>query len=236
MVFVTGDTHSPTAFAKLNLNDTYPNLTKDDYLIVAGDFELLWLDGSQKWIEKVNMLPYTTLFIDGNYDNYDTLSSLPLVKKFGGTVGQLSDSIYWLRRGEIYNINGDNYLTIGGATSLNKSERKLGVNWWPQEELSEDERMCILRNASTSSKKIDFIISHTCPTSILGAIKEYAQKDSVSEFLEEIFCSIPFNKWFFGHMHCDVVVHDNFIALFNDVIEVKKLDFSGEHSAMELLD
>jgi hypothetical protein len=69
---------------------------------------------------------------------------------------------------------------------------------------------------------VDFIISHTCPTSILGAIKEYAMKDSVSEFLEEIFYTVGFNRWYFGHMHCDTISHENFFAMYDGVRRVEK--------------
>ena len=43
-VFVTGDTHIPIDVKKLNSDNFLEEkeLTKDDYVIVAGDFGLLW--------------------------------------------------------------------------------------------------------------------------------------------------------------------------------------------------
>ena len=43
-IFLTGDTHIPIDISKLN-SKNFPegkNLTKDDYVIVLGDFGLLW--------------------------------------------------------------------------------------------------------------------------------------------------------------------------------------------------
>ncbi len=123
-------------------------------------------------------------------------------------------------------------MAVGGATSVNKDGRTKDVNWWPEEELSETEKEYILSNTEEYGGSVDFVLSHTCPTSILGAIKEYAQKDSVSEFLEEIFYGVVFNRWYFGHMHCDAVVHDNFFAVYDNVL---KVEIGQNHDELEPL-
>jgi len=234
MVYITGDTHTSANFNKLYFDDA-KNLTKNDYVIVAGDFELIWSNSDgEEWIDRLNKMPFTTLFIDGNYDNYAKLKKLQTIQKFGGNVGVVSDSVYWLKRGEIYEIDGHTYMTIGGATSINKSDRVEGVDWWADEELSEADMEYILANGEKQGE-VDFIITHTCPTSILGAIKEYALKDNVSEFLEEIFYMVGFNKWFFGHMHCDTVVHDNFFAVYENVLKVEKGEKRDELESVLLL-
>lgn len=49
MIYVTGDTHANIDIEKLNTTK-FPqqkNLTKDDYLIICGDFGLCW-DGSRR--------------------------------------------------------------------------------------------------------------------------------------------------------------------------------------------
>ena len=53
-IFVTGDTHGDYDIAKLNTHN-FPvqrELTKEDYLIIAGDFGCVWYGG--KNIEKTN--------------------------------------------------------------------------------------------------------------------------------------------------------------------------------------
>ena len=50
-----------------------------DYVVIAGDFGGLW-DGSQKdqyWLDWLNKKPFTTLFVDGNHENFDLLNTLP---------------------------------------------------------------------------------------------------------------------------------------------------------------
>lgn len=44
MIFITGDTHIPIDISKLNVTN-FPiqkELSKEDYLIVCGDFGLIW--------------------------------------------------------------------------------------------------------------------------------------------------------------------------------------------------
>ena len=118
-VFITGDTHIPIDIKKLDFGN-FPlgdELTKDDYVIVAGDFGLLWnyketgvsVESNpqdicwteqelcwKKWLEEK---PWTTLFIDGNHENYDRLDSYPVTNWQGGKVQMISPSIIHLMRG-----------------------------------------------------------------------------------------------------------------------------------------
>ncbi|NUU74615.1 metallophosphoesterase family protein [Paenibacillus xylanilyticus] len=80
-------------------------LTKDDYLIITGDFGLIW-DGSKenqywlKWLDKTK--PFTTLFIDGNHENFDLLEEYPVEIWNGGKVHRINDSVIHLMRGQVF--------------------------------------------------------------------------------------------------------------------------------------
>ena len=82
MIYVTGDTHANIDIEKLNTTK-FPqqkNLTKDDYLIICGDFGLCW-DGSRRemwWQDWLTAKNFTTLWIDGNHENFDMLYQFPL--------------------------------------------------------------------------------------------------------------------------------------------------------------
>ena len=66
MIYVTGDTHGSHDFAKIKeFLARHSELSKSDYLIIAGDFGAVWncntLDEDlKKYIE----LPFTVLFVD----------------------------------------------------------------------------------------------------------------------------------------------------------------------------
>ena len=97
MIFVTGDTHghglneycrygSPDGFTH-RLNDAiFPEqteMTKDDYVIILGDFGGVWETNRRKFKESkdeeaaldwLDKRPFTTLFVPGNHENWDRLT------------------------------------------------------------------------------------------------------------------------------------------------------------------
>ncbi|MCK5017956.1 MAG: metallophosphoesterase, partial [Candidatus Peribacteraceae bacterium] len=107
-VYVCGDTHFGYDDWKLN-NRNWPlqkDLTKDDYLIITGDFGLLWdAEPTKQEIFNTKVLAnrkFTTLFVDGNHENFTRLDALEEIDMFGGKVGKVCDSIYHLKRGYVY--------------------------------------------------------------------------------------------------------------------------------------
>ena len=67
-IFITGDCHADISWSKLNSRN-FPDshgLTKDDYVIVCGDFGGIWDGGKgDKYIQSwYNNKPWTTLFIE----------------------------------------------------------------------------------------------------------------------------------------------------------------------------
>ena len=116
MIYITGDTHGD--YSRFT-NEEFPlqaELTKDDYVIICGDFGI-W-DNSR--IENYNFdflesRPFTTLFVDGNHENYDLLDSYPVSEWHGGKVQIIRPNIIHLMRGQIYEIEGKKYFVMGGA-------------------------------------------------------------------------------------------------------------------------
>ena len=61
-------------------------MTRDDYVLICGDFGGVWSD-SPKEHEKLDWLedrPFTTLFVDGNHENYDLLEAMPVENYIAG--------------------------------------------------------------------------------------------------------------------------------------------------------
>ena len=98
---MTGDTHGdfsrlrPVAFREQG------GLTKDDYLIICGDFGGVW-DGSeieQQWLDWLEDRSFTTLFVSGNHENYDLLRSYPTSVWHGGHVQPIRPSVlHWTKQ------------------------------------------------------------------------------------------------------------------------------------------
>ena len=172
MIYITGDTHSMLDWEKINTT-RFPEqkgLTKDDFLIILGDFGgVLGVDGQDDYIIKTyNNRPFTTLFIDGNHDNHDLLDKYPVQEWCGGKVHFISDSIIHLMRGQVYEIDCYTIFTMGGAESTDKVYRKEGVSWWPRELPSDDEYEEAIRNLEKHNFNVDFVLTHCAPEEYIG--------------------------------------------------------------------
>ncbi|MBQ9082370.1 MAG: metallophosphatase family protein [Clostridia bacterium] len=225
MIYVTGDTHIPTDVSKLNTRrfPAQKQLAETDYVIICGDFGGVWNNDREeyywrKWLDKKN---FTTLFVDGNHENFDLLRTFETVPFGGGTAHKISDRIYHLMRGQIYEIDGKRLFTFGGAASHDKACRTAGINWWAEELPSPDEMAHAVAALTSAVWQVDYIITHCAPSSVQQKIAADYGEDVLTRFLEDIKNKVSFRKWYFGHYHIDRVLEDRFCCLFE---QVKPLD------------
>lgn len=133
MIYITGDCHGE--YGRFNVFDfkEQDDMTKDDYVIICGDFGY-WLPDVRQDIQLDAFASknFTTLFIDGNHEMYRTnrdltlkhknkyekgLYDLPVEEWHGGKVHKLNDSVIHLMRGQVFDIRGLTFFTFGGARS-----------------------------------------------------------------------------------------------------------------------
>lgn len=118
MIYVTGDCHGD--FSRFE-EDRFLDLTKNDYVIICDDFGGIFVQSGKARYEKKNLkalnkMKFTTLFVDGNYENFNRLYSYPVIDWNGGKVHKISSSIFHLMRGEIFEIDGKKIFAFGGAS------------------------------------------------------------------------------------------------------------------------
>jgi DNA repair exonuclease SbcCD nuclease subunit len=222
MVYITGDTHIPIDITKLS-SKRFPEqkeMTEKDYLIICGDFGGIFTgDNEEKyWLKWLSDKKFTTLFIDGNHENFDLLSSFPEIEFHGGKAHKISDKIYHLMRGQVFEIDGKKIFTLGGASSHDKEYRTEGKNWWKAELPSEHEYQNALDNLKKSNNIVDIIISHCAPTDVQYEIDPLYKADALTDFLQDIKNSVRYTKWFFGHYHVDLTVDEKHIAMYDKIV------------------
>lgn len=224
MIYITGDTHIPFDIGKLStkLFPEQKEMTKSDYVIICGDFGGVWDRSNEEkyWIKWLKSKNFTTLFIDGNHENFDMLYKLPTIEFGGGIVHKVVDGIYHLIRGEAYNIDGKKFFVFGGASSHDKEYRIEGKNWWKDELPSEQEYINAEHNLKKNAFSFDCVITHSAPTSIQNEIAPTYEINELTEFLEKIKNSVVCKKWFFGHYHQDKSVDERHIAIFNSIHKI----------------
>lgn len=216
--FITGDTHGTIDLAKIvKFAQKYPDLDKTDILIITGDFGGVWY-GTDKDDEVLNwwaQQPWTTVFVDGNHENFNALNALPVKTWCEGQVHEVAEGVYHLIRGEVFYINSYRFFAFGGAISTDRGYRKEGVSWWKGELPTHDEVQAGFRNCGRVYNEVDFIISHSCPENLKNYLWRYESEKTNIEFVygpeyENIhyvlqdFCNaLEYRKLFFGHYHID---------------------------------
>ena len=119
MVLVTGDCHGNFARFEQKHFSEQANMTKDDTVIITGDFGGVWFGDSRDdetldWLER---LPFTLVFVCGNHENYDALARYPVAEWRGGKVHRVRPHVLHLMRGQIFELEGCRFFTMGGAKS-----------------------------------------------------------------------------------------------------------------------
>lgn len=237
MIIITGDMHAN--FSRFN-SKKFPELGEDDYVIICGDFGGIW-DNSPREIVNLDRLaekPFTTLFVSGNHENFDMLKMFPVEKWNGGDVQFIRKNIIHLTRGQVFTLEGKTFFTMGGASSHDiqdgilepddpeyyekcaELDRRLACyrvnhySWWAEELPSDEEYETALANLEQHNWKVDYIISHCCPTSVLGIIGRFLYKsDRLTDFFEDVKERCEFDRWYFGHYHINQVVNGKYVAL-----------------------
>lgn len=224
-IFVTGDTHGSLDIHKLNMS-RFPeqkNLTKQDYVIVCGDFGLVWNNGEKElfwrnWLQERN---FTALFIDGNHENFDLLKTFPVRTWKGGKVRFINDSIIHLMRGQVYTIHEKKFYTMGGANSIDRKFRTPGISWWAEEIPNKQEIEEGFKNLKEHQCRVDYIITHTAPLDIMEEIcyvREYTILNNLFMLYKK---HVKFKQWYLGHFHLDGTI-GKFTILYNDIVEIKE--------------
>lgn len=224
MIYLTGDVHLPYDVSKLRYFKEQNNLTRNDYVIVLGDFGLLWKKDSdtyKQWLKWFNQRKYTLLWLDGNHENHELLNSYPVEMWNGGKVHKISDNVIHLMRGQVFSIQENTFFTMGGAWSIDKSYRIDRISWWQEEEPNHSEMEEGFKNLESHNNEVDYVLTHTCPFSIITEMfQPTVVYNSVTEsYLDEIKDKIKYKKWYFGHWHKDVS-YDNYVCLYNKIVKL----------------
>lgn len=243
MIFVTGDMHSDWL---VRLDSFGKDLTKNDILIICGDFGI-WHDTFTEryeldWLDNRN---FTTVFVDGNHENFDRLDAMSVEEWNGGKVHKVMPSVIHLMRGQVYTLQGYTFFTFGGAQShdikdgildrnaddflekvqelnnkINPMYRVNHESWWERELPSEKEMQEAICNLAAYDYKVDYIITH-CPGTSISAQLGVTDNDAASRFIQKVRNMTTFKTHFFGHMHIDApFYHDRAIGVYERIIRI----------------
>ncbi|MBR1497790.1 MAG: metallophosphoesterase [Oscillospiraceae bacterium] len=246
-VYCTGDTHR--IFSRFEAAE-FPDrkdMGRGDYMIICGDFGGVWdgEPGDTETLDWLEALPFTTLFVCGNHENFDELYRYPVEEWQGGRVHRIRPHVLHLMRGQVFTLAGHSFFTMGGARSVDVRDgildpddpdfawnycllrlrrgmfRVKHLSWWEQELPSTEEYGEALRNLERVNHEVDYIITHCAPDSVLDEMGcEPCLYDGLTYFLERVKNETRFRRWLFGHYHGERMVGERFQLLYEGIIQL----------------
>ncbi|MBP1549185.1 MAG: metallophosphoesterase, partial [Oscillospiraceae bacterium] len=111
-IYVTGDTHGYYQQLMDRIMGNGLTLTKDDILLVAGDFGFVWnVAENIEAFKQLALEPFTVAFVDGNHEEFPLINSFPVTEWNGGKVHRIgtSENIIHLMRGQCFTIEGKTF-------------------------------------------------------------------------------------------------------------------------------
>ena len=227
-IYVTGDTHGDYDIKSIEEWEQRVKPGPQDYLAICGDWGAIWINEygfiDTSFITYWEKKPYNILVVDGNHDNHNALAALEPCLWGGDVAGHIAHNIVHLQRGGYYEVNGITLWVFGGAESIDKQWRTEGLSYW-KEEMATPEQMERGWNAlKAHDSKVDYILTHDCPWQLYAAL--YGKLGGAkgwnyhNQFLGDVAEAASFKKWYFGHHHIDMDLGQQYVALYNKVLEL----------------
>lgn len=224
MFYLTGDTHG--RFERIAQFCEKMNTTKDDVLIILGDAGINFYCNrtDQRKKQQLNELPITLLCIHGNHERRpQTIENYKPKIWYGGTVLVEDDypSILFAVDGEVFDLDGQKAIVIGGAYSIDWMFRVPGRSWWSDEQPSAETKEKVERTLDREGWRVNVVLSHTVPLKyepvevFIRGVDQSKVDKSTEEWLDSIDDRLTYDKWFCGHYHTEKKV-DRIQLMFED--------------------
>ncbi len=226
MLFIASDIHGIINIDVLKKDNFPVQAGEEDYLLICGDAGIVWDGGQQdeKLKQWYDSQIYTTLFVDGNHENFDLLNCYPISYWKRGKIHRISDKIIHLMRGQVYEgiVDKEKIFVFGGAFSIKKLRGDYKVPIWNEEMPVEHEYNEGKTNLLKCGFSVDYIFTHSCPKSCLTELPasyyDEGEKE-LNDYLEWIHEHVKYRSWCFGHFHCDKKI-GNLTALYKKIVRI----------------
>lgn len=247
-VFVTGDIHGWLDIGKLT-PERWPQgtkLRKSDFLVICGDFGLCWTNPAtleeKFFLDWLDNQPWTTLFVDGNHENYDLLDSFPTCSWRGGNVSRIPGTkhILHLLRGQVYEMGKfGRWFCMGGAPSHDTGGRIEGKSWWRHEMPDATQYAEAEANLERVGWSVDYVFTHEVPRKLrrFAMARHYdpsrEQDDELTAFLQKVDDRLDKDRlkvWYAGHYHDDIMLRDkHHVEIYQQIVPLGELPDGSVH-------
>ncbi len=152
-----GDWHANTHHAEIAIERAHAEgvqtiLHLGDYAYV---FPRRYLSAQEPLLARYGM---HLLFVPGNHDDYRQLARYTV---YPNGLIRIAPHIWALPRGYRWEWGGVRFLACGGAYSVDRHDRVPGIEWWPEEEITEQDI------AACGTERADVLLAHDCPAGVI---------------------------------------------------------------------
>lgn len=230
MIYITGDLHGNIEQIKHVMNKV--NCKIDNVIIQLGDAGFnYYMNKKDKQVKDfVYNYDINWFIIRGNHDCNPIYNKNIEEVEFYGNLGYVEKdypNIFYAKNGEVYNIQGNEFLVLGGAYSVDKWYRiEHNYKWFDDEQMTKEGKENFMQS---NIIKVDNILTHTCPYSnmpkhlFLSQVDQSTVDNSMEYFLEEVKKKVQYKNWFFGHFHANEKIEKNMYMLYDGVIHYKPI-------------
>lgn len=206
MIFITGDTHGDPARIWEIRRHLRGQLHRSNILIVLGDFGFIFHGHAREntYLDELSRMHLQVLFVDGNHENFPLIHQYPVETWQGGKTHRIRNNIRHLQRGQVFELAGQTFFTMGGGYSIDKSARVNGISWWREEMPSEAEYSEARVNLQRHHFAVDYVLTHAAPEDTMSMFHHHhPEEQPLNNFLEWVRESTTYKRWLFGHLHMD---------------------------------
>lgn len=170
-----GDWHGNTGWALSAVNILHAENIKVIYHL--GDFGVWGGENGSSYLKKINnrLIKNNQLLIvtPGNHENYDMIDVWP-TNEYGFIQRKDLERIWMAPRGFLWEHNGVRVGSMGGAGSIDRESRTIGLSWWPQEAITDDDVKTLEYNMLEKGwDSVEVLIVHEAPVESLSTIDKW---------------------------------------------------------------
>ncbi|MEA5453876.1 metallophosphoesterase [Sinomonas sp. JGH33] len=170
-ILIAGDWHRDAHWAVETINAAHQQGIQ--HLIHLGDLGAFWptdfpeLPGrdhplgraygfTRSLADAVRAAKMRFMFIDGNNDPHEFLARVP--RSRSGTAELMG--LTYLPRGTRFRLGGLRFGALGGASSIDRAQRRSGVDWWPEEDVTANDVRRL------GGRPLDVLLAHEAPSGV----------------------------------------------------------------------
>lgn len=158
---VAGDWHGDVPWMRAAIDTA--SASGAELILHVGDLAVLWPGRDKgkfdrRLQQRLELRDMHLVFIDGNHDNHHDLRALALDSQ---GLAPVLPRIRYLGRGSRFSYRGIVIGGLGGAYSIDREWRTEGRDWWPEEDVAEEDV-----DRLVGGGPIDVLLTHDAPSGV----------------------------------------------------------------------